>query len=458
MHIVLLGKFPPIQGGVSAATYWTASALADRGHEVQVVTHSDEVEAGFRAFLYGEDAVRLGPSPSPATGSVAVHRTTPLARHSYIPWAPPYASQLFGLAHSVVERHGCDLILGWYFQPFGLVAAQLGTALRIPYVLRHAGSDIGRLAEHPDLSAAYRWMLRGATAVLTTSRTGEPLQRLQSLGVQDKQIRRLGLSTLPRVFGEANAPLDVEALVARLPDWYGQMPYRHELVEAIATTNAKPFDPRRPTIGAFGKVGETKGSFDLLSALAQLAYEDVPFQLLILAGGTPARLDAYYRALLDMPQLRARTWILPLLGPWRIPSFLRRCNVVCFLERDFPIAFHTPSTPREILASGACAVLSAEVADKQPFAESLSDDRNYVRIDDPRDHPALAARLASLLTDPERMRVIGRHGQFLSATCERFFRPTNATADALDAVSAELQRQPEEGEGITGRESQAAPG
>jgi len=40
MKICLFGKYPPIQGGVSMRTYWTAHELAKRGHTVHVVTNA----------------------------------------------------------------------------------------------------------------------------------------------------------------------------------------------------------------------------------------------------------------------------------------------------------------------------------------------------------------------------------------------------------------------------------
>jgi len=55
MRIAILGKIPPIQGGVSAATYWTAMELAKRGHAVHVISNAGEVEQGFRSFLVGEE-------------------------------------------------------------------------------------------------------------------------------------------------------------------------------------------------------------------------------------------------------------------------------------------------------------------------------------------------------------------------------------------------------------------
>ncbi len=55
MRICIIGKFPPIQGGVSMRTYWTAHALAARGHDVHVVTNAKEARPPFRMHMRQED-------------------------------------------------------------------------------------------------------------------------------------------------------------------------------------------------------------------------------------------------------------------------------------------------------------------------------------------------------------------------------------------------------------------
>ncbi len=44
MRICFIGKYPPIEGGVSSHAYWLAKALGKKGHEVHVVTNAQEVE------------------------------------------------------------------------------------------------------------------------------------------------------------------------------------------------------------------------------------------------------------------------------------------------------------------------------------------------------------------------------------------------------------------------------
>src|SRR5262245_49570291 len=73
MNLLLLGKFPPITGGVSTAAYWTAHEMVQRGWNVTVVTNAGEVEPGYRAVL----AERGVPS-SPGCGSLDVEATSPM--------------------------------------------------------------------------------------------------------------------------------------------------------------------------------------------------------------------------------------------------------------------------------------------------------------------------------------------------------------------------------------------
>jgi glycosyltransferase involved in cell wall biosynthesis len=101
------------------------------------------------------------------------------------------------------------------------------------------------------------------------------------------------------------------------------------------------------------------------------------------------------------------------MGPWRIPAFLKCCDAVCFLERDFSIPFHGPLIPREILSSGACLVCTEEIARKPIYRGNLVDERNAVIVKDPKDHDTLANKIGRLIRDRDRTRSIGRQGRKL---------------------------------------------
>jgi hypothetical protein len=105
---------------------------------------------------------------------------------------------------------------------------------------------------------------------------------------------------------------------------------------------------------------------------------------------------------------------------------------VCFLEHDFPISFHSPRIPREVLACGRCLISTQEIVSKQPFAKSLVDGRNIAIVSNPAERDELTGRLVSLLNDRDARHSIGRHGLFLSRVFESRLPQENATADALD--------------------------
>ena len=71
MRICAVIKYPPIQGGVSAQSFWLARGLADAGHEVFVVTNADSVEDDYRILMTDDDRRWLEHS-SPQGGRVAL--------------------------------------------------------------------------------------------------------------------------------------------------------------------------------------------------------------------------------------------------------------------------------------------------------------------------------------------------------------------------------------------------
>src|SRR5437660_5118294 len=107
MRICLVGKYPPIEGGVSAQAFWAARGLAERGHEVFVVTNATEVEPEFRVQLEPDDFSFLTPE-FPNGGAVRLCQPEPSSRRmTHIPMSNPFVSKLAGMAARVVEGFGC---------------------------------------------------------------------------------------------------------------------------------------------------------------------------------------------------------------------------------------------------------------------------------------------------------------------------------------------------------------
>ena len=427
MRIALFGKFPPIQGGVSSQVYEFAEAARGSPHEVHIFSNANEVEAGVRAVLSQEDIDRM----EQLRQHVRIHFTAPLGGRPVIPYANPFLSKLLGLGYAEFKKHQFDAVIGWYLEPYGIAAAITGMLFNVPFFVRTAGSDIGRLANHPDLESTYRVLFSQAYAVLGGKTYGDPYKRALDLGMAEQKFVSLRLNRLPKYFSK---PAKLIPL-----DWQTEL--RNEIAGAVddaplwshyAELNEHDrFDERLPTIGVFGKVGRQKGSFDLVTALEQLAVSNIGFNLIWMPSGRAPVLSEFFAKLRSLRLHHRNVVVVPPVAPWRIPEFLARCDIACVLEREFPVHFHSPRLPREILASGACLVVSREIADKQSFAANLIHMKNCLIVEDPKDTKALAAHLLQLLQDPDSRRYIGKHGQYVSKNAEYFFEPGDSMFNAV---------------------------
>ena len=59
LKLCIIGKYPPIQGGVSRQMYWLARCFAELGHQIHFVTNADEVELEYRIYIPVEECSKL---------------------------------------------------------------------------------------------------------------------------------------------------------------------------------------------------------------------------------------------------------------------------------------------------------------------------------------------------------------------------------------------------------------
>ena len=404
MRICVIGKYPPIQGGVSMRTYWTAHGLAARGHDVHVVTNAKEVRPPFRMHMRPKDWKRC--EASYGAGSVTVHWTDPADDSQFhIPMASPFVSKLAAVAARVHTERPFDVILSYYMEPYGLAGHLAAQMTGAPHVARMAGSDAGRLWHHPQFEPLYDHVLRSADVVIAV---GTVAERAVRRGVDPGRIASAGGFAVPEELFTPKGPrLDLARMrkeVAADPDlrdlqWGG-------------------FTGGRPYFGVYGKLGENKGSFALLAAMSRLKRAGLKFGLVAVAHGT-AKVDASFRAQARKLGLAGHILQLPFLPHWRVPELLRACVGVCCLEQDFPIRFHTPIIAMEVLLCGACLVGSTEIIRKLPGSGRLPDGYGCVAIEDVNDIAALSARLAAILKDPVPAAAVGARGRKFALDLQR---------------------------------------
>jgi glycosyltransferase involved in cell wall biosynthesis len=403
LRICIIGKFPPIQGGVSMRTYRTAHALAARGHEVHVITNAKEVAPPFRMHMRAEDWARCETQRD--NGSVTVHWTDPVDRsQTYIPMASPFVTKLAAIAAQVHSDRPFDVIFSHYMEPYGIAGYLASQMTGAPHVVRMAGSDAGRLWHHPQFEAVYDHVLRSAQIVVAV---GEVAERAVQRGVDPGRIASGGGYVLPDdSFTPEGPTIDIGAV-------RNEIEPNPELADLLWGG----FRGETPHFGIYGKLGENKGSFALLDALYRLKLEGLDVGLVALAHGRPD-IERRFRERARELELTDRVLQIPYLPHWRMPEFLRGCLAVCCLEQDFPIGFHSPIIPMEVLLCGSCLVASTEVIRKLPQWERLPHGYGCVAVNDVTDIAELSDKLAAILRKPQLVSNVGARGRAFAQACQ----------------------------------------
>jgi glycosyltransferase involved in cell wall biosynthesis len=395
LRICIIGKYPPIQGGVSMRTYWTAYRLAEGGHEVHVVTNAKEAIPPFRMHMRPEDWTRC--EAQFRDGSLTVHWSDPVDRsQSYIPMSSPFVSKLASIAAKLHAERPFDVIYSHYMEPYGVAGHLASEMTGVPHVVRMAGSDAGRLWHHPQLDTLYDHVLRSAACVIAG---GAVRERAIERGVSPSQIAFGGGYALPETLFTPDGPaMNVKSLIGE----FGS-------ADPVGDTLWGDFTGERNYFGVYGKLGETKGSFALLAAMGRLKQAGVDVGLIALAHGKPD-VERRFRQMAAELDLTDRILQIPFLPHWRVPEFLRGCLAVCCLEQGFPIRIHSPMVARETLLCGCCLVASKEVLGKLPEYDQLPSGYGCVAVDNVHDVGELARRLADIAKDPAPASIVGARG------------------------------------------------
>jgi glycosyltransferase involved in cell wall biosynthesis len=369
MRLIFISKYPPIEGYVSSCTYWLARALASRGHDVTVVTNAFEVEDSHREHLEGADLDRYQQK------GLTVRNTDPFQDLRLIPEANPFCEKL---ASAAIERSvGADVLDAWYLVSYGSAGMLAKSATGLPLVIRHAGSDLGRLAANPHLRPLICAMLKRADAVVA-SKGSRPM--LMELGAPAKKIHEIPVSVDTGAFNPLAKPADL----------------------------GTPGDV--PVIACIGKITRGKGVRELFAAAAGI---DANFRLLLVTSA-----QKNLKELKIPPALKKKLIIRPFTAPWKVPGIIRASRCVVMPEHDFPVKAHCPILPREVLACGTCLVISEELRRKVAGGAIVAGE-HAVGIDPCRTDD-FARKLEAIIRNRDLADKIGRAGHGLSERIEGF--------------------------------------
>ena len=372
----MISKYPPIEGGVSSKTYWTAKALGERGHEVHIVTNALEVEEEYREGIDIND-------PNYTPKNVHVHNTDPSptikANPSHIPFSKMYCEKLASLAIEVIEENDIQVIDSWYLIPYCVSGYLAKSFTETPQIIRHAGSDLQRLYPSPYLKKLLKKVVRSADGIITNQSN---VNFFTDLGVSPSRIHHTQpLYVDTTTFNPNVAPFNLEPYI----------------------TNQKYY-PRIPIIAYIGKIThhfETKGLPELLKACSNIK-ED--FLLLFVANGNEL---AEFKGLVENACLTRKACFLPFLAPWQIPLLMKTCTCIVSLENRFSpmLDYHVPTIPAEAMATGRCVLMSKELHGKEPYRK-LKENKE-VLIVDVENVNEIKGIVEKLIKDPDNANIVG---------------------------------------------------
>jgi len=404
MKICLIAKYPPIEGGESAKCYWLAKALGKLGHEVHIVTNAYEVEDAYREKLEGED---LNNAYQPE--GVQVHSTDPFFNPSYIPYSKPYTEKLASLAIDVINKYNLQIIDSWYVLPYVISGFIAKTVTGKPQIMRHAGSDIGKLFFSPYLHTIFKEVFKRVDKIVTYP---SMKKRFVSLGInEEKLFYNTVVSVDPSAFNPSVSPIDLS-----------------KYVEKKASCDC-------PVISYIGKLGVTKGIYELAEA-ASLIKEN--FLLLFVTGGENlGKFKDYIKEI----GLQEKTEFIEFLPPWKIPRLIKASTCVVCPEREFPVKEHTPILPREVMAVGNCLVLSKELYTKyRKKVSSHIKDKENVLVIEPKEIEKFKNVLETIIKNPTYAEKIGHQAYLTSRKIEKFEKYVDNTIKLYQQVLGQKEQ------------------
>jgi len=394
MKICTIGKYPPIEGGESSKLYWLAKALGEKGHEVHIVTNAWEVETKYREQITGDDL-----SGHYRPKNVYIHNTDPFINPAFIPYFKPYTEKVASRAIEVIKNFNLQLIDSWYILPYvisGFLAKQITGQ---PQIMRHAGSDMSRLLNSPFLKTLFISIFKEVDKIVTYPAM---VPVFKSFGIpEEKMSLNLKVSVNINEFNPRGLIFDLSKYINRDIDDI-------------------------PVITYLGKLGVTKGVYELAEAASSIERE---FILLFVTQNTGLE---HFRGFLKEKRLEKKSVFLGFVPPWKVPSIIRRSTCVVTPERDFPVIQHTPILPREVLACGGCLILSTELYEKLKRIGFYNKENCF--IVDPKNISDFRKTLELILENPELRETIARNARLTSERIEHFEDYVNKTVALYQEV------------------------
>lgn len=335
--IAFLSKYPPLEGGIAAKTYWLARSLAMRGHMVHVITHGLSTGREYR-IQDNED------NPTPVQ-NLWVHRP-----QEEIPWHIPEDNEntlaLLDLTIRVIREHKVQILDTGYLVPYGIVGHLAKESTGVHHIVRHGGSDLENFLKRQALGTVLNEAIAHADRVVT-----------------DKHYRDLLKPMTPHLVCQP----------AYVPDG-----------EVFTPSDALRPQLRLAVIGKINYYWQHKRLHIIVDIMRQLTRQ---FECWIVGQGK-GMVDFQQR--LGTETVASFKWY-PFVAPWEMPQLLNQLDAIFIFESGLP--HHVVSNlALEAISSGV-----GIITDRADFAETYRDivkiDKNQVVVVSPFESSSAAGMI-----------------------------------------------------------------
>lgn len=341
--IAFLSKYPPLEGGIAAKTYWLARGLAARGHMVHVITHGISAGREYR-IQDNED------NPAPVQ-NLWVHRS-----QEEMPWHIPEDNEnalaLLDLTIRVIREHTVQILDTGYLVPYGIVGHLAKESTGVHHIVRHGGSDLEKFLKRQVLGTVLSEAIAHADVVVT----GKSNQKL------------LGTMASHLVYQPAYVPDG----------------------EAFAPSNAPRPRLRLAVIGKVNYSWQHKSLHFIADIMRQLTGQ---FECWIVGQGKGM---ADFQQSLEPETVSGFKW-RPFVAPWEMPHLLNQLDGIFIFELGLPHPV-VSNLALEAICSGV-----GIITDRADFAETYLDimkiDKNQVMVVSPSESSSAAEMISQWVED-----------------------------------------------------------
>ena len=197
MRVLLIGKYPPLQGGVAARYFWLFEAL------------KREYDFNFKVITVAKPPYVASLDNNELSDTVKVLSVKEDTCPWFIPNCDLVTQRIANAALMLIAQERFDIIECNYLVPFLPAAYIVSTIAHIPLVVRPAGSDYHKFIRHKEFAVVIKEQFKHAQSIILPQDRLADFTRLYSPSITNK------VKVLPRYIPD---PQFFSFTIAKSPD------------------------------------------------------------------------------------------------------------------------------------------------------------------------------------------------------------------------------------------------